>query len=375
MGFQLDRTPNKKHKSTWDLDRLLKTEIPGFGTLFGTQHKEAFYTELHLLLTAGLPLKDALVLLAQEQKKQANLKILEAMVLALEQGKSFAETLDRQKVFTRYEYHSIKIGEETANLQKVSKELGLYFKRRNDLKNNTRNALSYPIVVFITAVLAILFMLRFVVPMFAEIFQQNKVELPALTKGVLAVSKAFQAYYLLFFTLLVLLFFGVKILSKKLWFQKYSASILLKIPALGTLVRKSYLAQFTQAVALLVGAKIPLLTCVQLTKEMLTFYPLQQALQDIEQQLLSGATLSESLQKFSFFDSKMRSLIKVAEETHQYEFIFERLANQYHQEVQQQSKMLSTLLEPLIIVFLGIAVALVLIAMYLPMFQLSTVIG
>ena len=123
------------------------------------------------------------------------------------------------------------------------------------------------------------------------------------------------------------------------------------------------------------GAKIPLLTCVQLTKEMLTFYPLQHALQDIEQQLLSGATLSESLQKFSFFDSIMRSLIKVAEETRQNEFIFERLADQYHQEVQQQSKMLSTLLEPLIIVFLGIAVALVLIAMYLPMFQLSTVFG
>jgi len=136
-----------------------------------------------------------------------------------------------------------------------------------------------------------------------------------------------------------------------------------------------YIGQFTQAVALLTTAKVPVLNSIQLTKKMIDFYPLQMALQDVEAKILSGITLSESLKAHKIFDSKMISLLKVAEETNQNEFIFERLTSQYNEEIQYKSKMLSTVLEPLIIIFLGALVAVILIAMYLPMFTLSTVLG
>jgi type II secretory pathway component PulF len=125
----------------------------------------------------------------------------------------------------------------------------------------------------------------------------------------------------------------------------------------------------------LVSAKIPVLQSVQLTKKMIDFYPMQVALQKIENRLLEGAVLSTCLAEHAIFDRKMIALVKVAEETNQNEFVFKRLTTQYNEDVQQQSKILTTILEPLIIVFLGIVVALVLIAMYMPMFQLSTVIG
>jgi type IV pilus assembly protein PilC len=374
MAFRLDNLPREKKPYQWDLHRLLQTEINGFGKAFGTKKKEAFYTELSLLLTAGVSLKDALSLLATEQKKQADQVLLKNLVQALIRGARFSEALSEHSVFTNYEYYSLKIGESTGDLQRVCRKLGVYFKNRNEQKKAIINALSYPAVVLLTAFLAIAFMLQFVVPMFAEIFKLNKVDLPTLTKGIIAISEFFADTYPLFLVVLVFLTLGIKVLSKKDSFQKTSSILLLKIPFVGPLVQKTYLVQFTQATSLLLGADVPMLNCIQLTQKMIAFYPIRTALKEIEPQLLAGVTLSKSLEKFPVFDSKMRSLVKVAEETHEYPFIFDRLNEQYSEEVTQQSKMLRTFLEPLLIVFLGVVVALVLIAMYMPMFQLSSAI-
>jgi type IV pilus assembly protein PilC len=297
------------------------------------------------------------------------------MVNTILEGTPFSESIKNSKDFTEYEYYSLKIGEETGTLQKVTKELGLFFRRRNEQHRTVMNALSYPIVVLITAMLAVLFMLRYVVPMFGDIFKQNQVELPWLTKMVVSASNLFQRYFWAALLLLILIFVLRKIISKKIWYRKVASRLLLKIPFIGDLVRKMYVGQFTQAVALLTTAKVPVLNSIQLTKKMIDFYPLQIALQHIESKILQGNSLSESLKEHSIFDAKMVSLLKVAEETNQNEFIFERLTTQYNDEIQYKSKMLSTALEPLIIIFLGALVAVILIAMYLPMFTLSTVLG
>ena len=376
MAFNLDNIKTQKSKNkSFDFEKLLKTEISLFGNSFSNKKKEAFYTELSVLLNAGISLKEALSLIEQEQKKRTDKELLQTIVEYLISGKSFSESIKGFKDFTEYEYYSIKIGEETGTLQKVTKELGLFFRRRNEQRRNVMNALSYPIVVLITATLSVLFMLRYVVPMFADIFKQNQVELPWLTKMVLKASSIFQNYFWLVVVLFLALFISRKLISKKIWYKKYTSKVFLKIPFVGELMRKMYIGQFTQAVALLTNAKVPVLNSIQLTKKMIDFYPLQIALEDVESKILSGSSLSESLKLHKVFDNKMISLLKVAEETNQNEFIFERLTTQYNEEIQYKSKMLSTVLEPLIIVFLGAFVAIILIAMYLPMFTLSTVLG
>lgn len=376
MAFKIENIPSQKKKEKGNgLDGLLKTEIHLFGASFNSKKKETFYVEIGILLDAGVSLRDSLVLVAEDQKKQNDKDLLKGIVDAIILGKSFSEAILANKVFSEYEYYSLKIGEETGTLKKVCKELGNYFMRRNEQRKNIVNALSYPIVVFSTALLAVLFMLRFVVPMFSEIFKQNNVELPGLTKGVIAISEGFQDNFTFIVILCVLFLIGIKLVSKKVWFQKYSSLVLLKTPFVGELLRKMYMGQFTQATSLLVSAKVPMLNSIQLTKKMIDFYPMKEALQNVENQLLTGGLLSASFAENSIFDPKMISLIKVAEETNQNEFIFNRLTEQYNQEVQHQSKTLSTVLEPLIIIFLGAIVALVLIAMYMPMFQLSSVIG
>ena len=375
MAFQLKNIqPKEKQPSSFDMNTLFKKEIR-FGTSFSTKKKEAFYTELYVLLHAGLPLKDALVLIGEEQKKLQNKTLINQIVTDLINGKNFSNAIKGNKEFSAYEYHSLKIGEQTGTLQNVTKELGAFYKRKNKQRRIILSALSYPIVVLLTAFLALLFMLQFVVPMFADIFKQNKVALPWITKKILSASTFFQEYWYLSFVIVVGIFLFVQLCKKKIWYQKITTSVLLKIPLVGPFIRKVKIAQFTQAITLLTGAKVPLLNGIQLTKKMIGYYPLEIALEKIEQDILQGKSLHQSMSTYNIFDKKMVSLIKVADETNQNETIFQRLTKQYNEEIEYQSNMISATIEPLIIVFLGAIVAIILIAMYLPIFQLSSVIG
>jgi type IV pilus assembly protein PilC len=377
MAFQLKNIPktDKKKTSSFDIDSVLKKEIQIFGSSFSNKKKESFYSELSVLLNAGLTLKDGLELITQEQKKEQDRNLLNAILENIILGQNFSEAIREKQEFSEYEYHSLKIGEETGTLQKVAEELGVFYKRKNEQKRIIISALSYPVVVLFTAFLAIIFMLQFVVPMFADIFKQQKVELPWITKIILKASNGFKEYWWIGFFLILIILISIKVFKNKYWYQKYKAIAILKIPFVGEFIRKVKIAQFTQAITLLTGAKVPLLNGVQLTKKMISFYPLEKALQTIENDILQGKSLHESMNNQPIFDKKMVSLIKVADETNQNETIFKRLTDQYNQDIEYQSKMISATIEPFIILILGAIVAVILIAMYLPMFKLSTVIS
>ena len=375
MGFEIKNVKNTKTKDGLDINELLKKDIVLFGSSFSNKKKEAFYTELYVLLQAGLELKDALDLIAKEQRKEKDKQLFENIITELISGKNFSEALKEQNSFSDYEFYSVQIGERTGTLHKVIEELSNFFKRKNEQRRTIIGALSYPLIILFTAILAVVFMMQFVVPMFADIFKQNKVELPWITSKIIGASNFFRDYYWVFIVMILVFFVGKIIVKDKLWYKKISSSFLLKVPFVGEFFRKVKIAQFTQAISLLIGAKVPLLSGIQLTQKMITFYPLQNALTKIESDILLGKSLSESMSSHPIFDSKMSSLIKVAEETNQNQVIFERLTEQYNKEIEYKSKMLSSVLEPIIILFLGAVVAIILVAMYIPMFNLSTVIG
>ncbi|MCD8413265.1 type II secretion system F family protein [Tenacibaculum finnmarkense] len=376
MAFQLDNIPEyqEKKKNSFNIESLLKKEITLFSN-FSNKKKEAFYIELAVLLKAGLELKDSLELIANEQKKEIDNLLFKNIINDLITGKNLSEAIKAQNKFSEYEYYSLQIGEKTGSLQNVAEELGNFYLRKNEQRRTIINAMSYPIVVLSTAFLAVLFMLQFVVPMFADIFKQNKVELPWVTKKIINMSNDFTQYYWVFFLGIIFILILIRAYKNNEWYQKFTTILLLKTPFVGEFIRKVKLAQFTQAISLLVSAKVPLLNGIQLTKKMIAFYPLQKALEKVENNILMGKTLHESILLEPIFDKKMSSLIKVAEETNQTETIFKRLTYQYNQEIENKSKMISATIEPLIIVVLGSIVAVILVAMYLPMFKLSTVIG
>ena len=378
MAFKIDNINKKatnKTKERFDIDSLLKKEITFLGSSFSSKLKEDYYTELNILLKAGIALREALELLKKAQKKKNNEEMLTTIVADLVAGNSFSDAIKKHKSFTEYEYYSLKIGEETGTLAKVCEQLGAFFGRKNEQRRNLTSALTYPIIILSTAVLVVVFMLQFVVPMFQDIFTQQKVELPAITKIIIDFSEFIKNYNGLLVLLLISFFFTNLFLKENRKYKRIKDTLVLKIPYVGKFVKAVYLSQFTQAVTLLTSSKVPVVNSIQLVKQMISFYPIQVALASVEEQLLKGDSLSESLAKHKLFDDKMIAMVKVAEETNQTEFIFERLNTQYNTQVSQQSKTLSTVMEPLIIVFVGFFVGVILVAMYLPMFKLSSVLG
>lgn len=378
MAFKLENIPNKgrdQNTKKSGLDDLLKKEIVLFGERFGNAKKQAFYQELSVLLKAGISFKEGLTLIVESLKKNADKELIQSILNDVVNGKPFSEALLASKAFSEYEFYSLQIGEETGTTAQVCQELGLFYERKNEQKRIIIAALTYPSIVLTTAIVVVVFMLSYVVPMFQDIFKQNNVELPTLTKAVVKLSSWTKTYGSFAILLLVGLVFTGRIFKDNLKYRTILHFSLLKIPVLGTFITKVYLAQFTQAVALLTTAKIPLLNSIQMVKKMIRFVPLQDALDKVEISILKGNSLSVCLKENPLFDNRIISLVKVAEETNQTEYVFQQLSAQYNQEVVQQSKIMTTVLEPMIILFVGVLVAVLLVAMYLPMFQLSNAIG
>jgi type II secretory pathway component PulF len=377
MAFNLDSIakaePILKEKA--ETSSFLKREIVLFNKAFSNKIKEDFYTELSVLLKAGVPLKDGLELIQKSQRKKQDKDVLNRVSRDIVFGQTLSEALKAHKQFTDYEYYSLKIGEETGTLSQVTEQLGQFFARKNEQRRNLISALTYPVIILSTAVLVVAFMLRFVVPMFQDIFKQQGVELPAITVFIIGVSDFMQKYGLLILLIIIALIASSSYFNKKKLFKQFKDTFILKIPFIGNFVKAIYLSQFTQAVSLLTASKVPVVNSIQLVKQMIDFYPLQHALDAVEQHILKGHSLSQSLAQHTLFGDKMIALVKVAEETNQTEYIFDRLNMQYNTQVQQQSKMLSTIMEPIIILMVGVLVGVILIAMYLPMFKLSSVIG
>ncbi|RIV68267.1 type II secretion system F family protein [Flagellimonas aequoris] len=378
MGFKLEYTLEKKPTDSSagkGLDNLLKREITFLGSFFNNKQKEEFYGELAILLKASVQLREALNLLKENQKKEKFQEFYGQMVMELDKGSSFSELLKSRKEFTEYEFYSVQIGEESGNLPTIFFELASFFKQKNEQRRNLVNALTYPMIILSTAVLVVVFMLRMVVPMFEDIFKQNGVELPTITLWIIAASNFIKSYGLLVLLVLATLVLLRKPLLKREDIKRRKDYLLLRVPYVGNFVRSVYLTQFTQAVALLTSSKVPMLNSVQMVKRMIDFVPLQDALSTMEAKIMKGVALHDSLKGNKVFDNKLVSLVKVAEETNQTEYIFDKLHQQYATEVQQKSKMLSTIMEPLIIVVIGFFVGVILVSMYLPMFRLSTVLG
>lgn len=374
MGLKIAKANSKKNQGGSSISELLKKDISFSNNPFSSKRKEAFYTELSVLLTSGISLTKAIQLISSTQKKEQIQKLLEDINSDIIAGKTFFETLQSRSYFTPYEYYAIKIGEQTGRLSEIVTDLSLFYKEKNDQRKQVISALSYPVIVLITAIAVVGFMMWYIVPMFVSIFKQRNVELPPITQWVINISSFLTEYIWSLLIGLVISFFLYRYIKKESWFKNRFDSLKLKLPLFGNFFKKVYLSQFTQTMALLTKAKVPVVTAIAMVAEMIQFYPLQSALQSIESGIVKGDKLSDSFAEHPLFDKKMIALLKVAEETNQTEFVFQKLKEQYSAELKYRSQIITAVLNPIFLVIVAIIVGVILIAMYLPMFKLSSII-
>lgn len=353
------------------LMQLLNQDI-SFNTNYPDKKKEQFYSEISLLLSAGTDIKTALELIVDETEKEKDRKLLEGIKDDIINGLSFSEALQKTGKFTEYEYYSLKVGEESSRVDLVLTDLATFFKRKVEQKRKLSSTLSYPIVLLCSAFGMVVFLLKFLVPMFQDIFKSFNKELPDITQFVVDASAAVSDYFLLIFLIIIGIIGFIYINKKKTWFRRITAKIILKIPVLGDMVQKIYLTRFCHSMNLLISARNPLLNSIQLVKKMIDYYPIQTALEKVEQDIMHGKLLNESMRNFFIFPKKMISLIKVGEEVNKLDAIFKSLDEQYAKELEHKSEVFGKLLEPFIILFISVIVGFIVIAMYIPMMEINT---
>lgn len=369
-----EKREKRKGKSSFyeNIIKLLNTDISFKSSKLSDKKKERFYAELQILLSSGIDIKSAFDIIVDEQTKKQDKELFSTISNKVLKGVSVSKALEESKMFSPYEYYSLQIGEESGEINRVLEELAQYFAKRIKQKRQLTNAFSYPVLVLITALAAVFFMMNYMVPMFVDVFSRFHGELPALTKFIVQLSAFTNKYFIVFVLIIIGLFVVRFIVKKHEWYRKLAGIIILRLPFWGNITKMIYFERMAQSMALLISSRTPLLNAVHLVRNMIVFYPYVKALEVIEHDIMKGKHLYESMAKFSLFDKRVISLIKVAEEVNQLDTIFEKLSKQYSEELEYKLSVLSSLLEPFLIIFVGLIVGIILIAMYLPMFQLST---
>lgn len=364
-------TESKTDKKRVDLSGILNKDIHLFGNEINDKTRESFYLEMNMLLSAGIDISNVLELILSEKQKKNKQLIFEKIKQDIIKGASLSEALKSSGKFSEYEYFSVQIGEETGKLPEILLELSGYYTKKIKQRRQIIAALTYPAIVSAFALIAVLFMLNFVVPMFADVFKRFGGELPGITKFILRLSESVKSgFWYFFFVMLGIIIFLIS-QKRKTWFRRLSSKLVINIPIIGKLVHKIYLSRFCNSMHLMIASKISMLRAITLIRQMISFYPIESTLQKVEEDITHGKTLHESLATFTIYPHKMIALIKAGEEVNKLDFFFDRLYRQYTDETEHQSAVLGNLLEPFIIIFLGILVGVILIAMYLPLFQLG----
>ncbi len=336
--------------------------------------KEVFYRELGMLLKSGVDFKKSLEILSHQAKSKLEqniiLEIKEKVVL----GKSICEAMMATNQFSPYEYYSIQIGEETRKLEEVLAELQKFFNRKIQMRRQVISVLTYPAIVMLVTISVLYFMLNKVVPMFSSVFRQFGSELPKSTQMIIKISNHSGTIFLslmIFIVGLVVFHYAFRENEK---YRDVTSAMVMRIPYFGALIKKIYISRFCQSMGLLTSSKTSLITSLTLTSKMINFYPIEKSIKIVKEDVTRGLSLTDSLKKHAVYENKMVSMVEVAEQVNQLDIMFERLTEQYNEEINHQTKMIGVILEPMIIIFIGVIVGIIMISMYAPMFDLSKII-
>ncbi len=352
---------------------ILQREI-SLRPAFSDKAKETFYNEFTNLMESGVDVQRIMTLLIEEESNQKTKSVLESVLGLLVKGNSLSDSFKESGHFSAYEYQSIKIGEETGRLKIITEHLSEYFSSKVKLRRQLVGVFTYPAFVIVITIGVLYFMLNSVVPMFEDVFKQFGADLPYLTQKIIVVSKHFSTFLLYFIGVIVMLVVIGYTNKDKDWYRNTTSRIIMKLPVFGPLIKQIYVTRCLQSLSLLLYARTPLVRSLELVEEMIKFYPIEHALKQVQKDVVKGELLHKGLSKFTIFDRRLISLTKIAEETNQLDKTYDRLARQYQEDIEYKTKLIGTIIEPMIIVIIGGIVGVIMVAMYLPMFNLSNVI-
>ncbi|MFQ5499680.1 MAG: type II secretion system F family protein [Candidatus Zixiibacteriota bacterium] len=374
-----------KAKSRADLERVLRQnrilvtsitkKAPEINIRFGTGIKKVevsrFTRQFATMIGAGLPMVQCLEILGSQMENKELAKIVGQVREAVQGGATLSEGLARHpKVFDMLYTNMVEAGEVGGALDAILVRLAIYREKADQLVRKVKGAMVYPSVIVVVAVAVTLGMLTFIVPVFAKMFSGLNAELPAPTLLVLGVSNFLQANFLYLSIGLI----GLIVLF--VWWKRTPAgnlifdTVMLKTPVFGTLLRKSAVARFTRTLGTLLASGVSILDALDITARTAGNMVISNAISKSVLSIAEGDTITAPLRESGVFPAMVTQMIAVGEKTGGLDEMLNKIADFYDEEVDEAVTALTSVIEPIIIVFMGVVIGALLVAMYLPMFDI-----
>jgi len=351
----------------------LNLRIPGMGAKVKPKVLMTFTRQLATLVDSGLPLLRGLRVLEKQERNGALKKILGELAMAIEGGSTFSEALAQHpKVFNRLFVNMVKAGELGGVLEVVLKRLAEFSEKAQKIRAKVKAALFYPVAVLIVAVGILTLLMVMVVPKFKEVFAGMGVKMPGFTLFVLACSDAIRFHIIptlgIVAVFVVLFLLAIKTKVGRLLWDKFK----LKMPVMGPVISKVAIARFTRTLGTLVSSGVPILQSLTIVKETAGNVVISNAISGVHESVKEGETITAPLEASGVFPPMVVSMVDVGEQTGALPEMLLRISDNYDEEVDNAVASMTSLLEPIMIVFLAVVVGSIVIAMFLPLIAMIT---
>ncbi len=341
----------------------------GLARPFGRAELMRFTRQLAILINAGVPILECMEILHKQEQNLVLKKVVKNITMQIEEGKSLYDAMSQQQGFDKLYCALVKAGEAAGILDTILVKLAEFLEKAEKLKKQVKSALTYPAIVMVVGIGVVFGLMTFVVPMFVDILKESGQKIPFVTQLVMDISQFFQDYTLLLIAGLIataILFVNfIKTTEGKTQWDRFT----MKAPLFGLLIIKGNLGAFTRTLATMLAAGVPIIDSLEICIDTLDNTQIAKDLRKVRQAVIEGKSITEPLERITYFPPLVTQMIKVGEATGNLDQMLIKVADVFQEEVEELVGNLTKLIEPIILVVLGGVIAVVLVAMYLPIFM------
>ncbi|WP_053957106.1 type II secretion system F family protein [Inediibacterium massiliense] len=346
-------------------------EINLFKNKFHSKDLSVFCRQLFTMIHAGIPILQSIESILEQIENKKFKDTIKYIIKNLNKGMSFSQSLERQKkFFPEFFIHMIEAGEISGQLEKILKNLSLYYEKETKTKEVIKKAMFYPMILFFLCIFVSFFMVQFVMPTFIEIFKQENIPLPIPTKILLWISHLYMKHKYNFLFLCILWVYIIQRFLHKENGKSIFHHLLLKIPFVKTLIKKIIFYKFARTLGILLSSGIPLMKALEITKNVIRNSDVKKYINTISKNIMSGKSLKEAMMNTSFFPTILISMVNIGEVSGQLDIILDKMADFYDEEIELGVQKMIALFEPCMTIIMAIIIGFISISIVLPLFNM-----